>query len=74
VDGALHLDAIVARPDGTRILRESRTGDDPLAVGEAAGEALLARGGAEILDEVYGTAPSPSASSNSGPVAGEVDH
>jgi hydroxymethylbilane synthase len=50
----LHLDAIVASPDGTRILRESRDGDDPEKLGSEVGETLLRRGGDAILEEVYG--------------------
>jgi hydroxymethylbilane synthase len=52
-DGHLHLDAIVARPDGSEVLRESRDGDDPVRLGEAVGMTLLQRGGEAILDEVY---------------------
>jgi hydroxymethylbilane synthase len=52
--GQLHLDAMVARPDGTKLLRESRDGADPVELGEAVGEALLLRGGDAILEEVYG--------------------
>ena len=54
-NGGLHLDAIVASPDGTRLLRESRDGSDPVALGNAVGESLLRRGGAAILQEVYGS-------------------
>ncbi len=54
IAGRLHLEAIVARPDGTRTLRESGEGDDPLKLGEAVGAALLSRGGDAILREVYG--------------------
>jgi len=50
----LHLDAIVASPDGSKLLRESRTGSDPVSLGEETGEALLRQGGAQILEEVYG--------------------
>ena len=50
----LHLEAVVADPDGSKIIRESRDGDDPVQVGELAGEALLRRGGEEILEAVYG--------------------
>src|SRR5438477_1454169 len=50
----LHLNAIVASPDGGKLLRESREGDDPMSLGEETGEALLQRGGAQILEEVYG--------------------
>lgn len=55
----LHLDAVVARPDGTKVVRESGEGADAVALGESVGAALLERGGAEILAEVYdrGVAP-----------------
>ncbi len=55
-DGELHLEAIVADPDGSKLLRESRDGsrNDPEQLGNAVGEALLNRGGAEILEAVYG--------------------
>src|SRR5713226_2011199 len=55
-NGKLHLDAIVADPDGSKLLRESRDGDlnDPEALGTAVGKTLLSRGGDEILDAVYG--------------------
>jgi hydroxymethylbilane synthase len=53
-DGQLHLEAVVASPDGTVVLRESVDGTDPARVGETAAERLLARGGAAILDQVYG--------------------
>ena len=32
-DGVLHLTGVVARPDGSEILREQQTGDDPVALG-----------------------------------------
>jgi hydroxymethylbilane synthase len=56
INGKLHLDAIVADPDGSKVLRESRDGDlnDPEQLGNAVGEALLRRGGDEILAAVYG--------------------
>jgi hydroxymethylbilane synthase len=53
-DGHLHLDAIVAHPDGSKILRESRDGGDPETLGSEVGETLLRRGGDAILEEVYG--------------------
>src|SRR5271167_2297458 len=55
-NGKLHLDAIVADPDGSKVLRESRDGDlnDPEQLGNAVGETLLSRGGDEILEAVYG--------------------
>jgi hydroxymethylbilane synthase len=49
----LHLESIVADPDGSTLLRDSRDGDDPIQLGNDAGAALLARGGAEILKGVY---------------------
>ena len=52
--GGLHLDALVAHPDGSRILRETRDGDDPVRLGNETGEILLRRGGDAILEEVYG--------------------
>ena len=55
-NGKLHLDAIVADPDGSRLLRESRDGNpnDPEQLGNDVGETLLRRGGDEILEAVYG--------------------
>jgi hydroxymethylbilane synthase len=53
-EGNLHLTAIVANPDGSKVLRESAEGAYPLALGESVAETLLARGGAEILTRVYG--------------------
>ena len=52
--GRLHLEGLVAHPDGKTVLRESRDGDDPIALGEAVGETLLKRGGDAILEAVYG--------------------
>jgi hydroxymethylbilane synthase len=54
VNGRLYIEAVVARPDGTRVLRESGDGDDPVRLGESVGEALLRQGGDAILREVYG--------------------
>jgi hydroxymethylbilane synthase len=53
-DGRLHLEAIVADPDGSKVLRESRDGSDPVQLGESVGETLLQRGGDAILEAVYG--------------------
>jgi len=52
----LHLEAIVADPDGLRLLRESRDGDlnHPEQLGNEVGQTLLGRGGDEILEAVYG--------------------
>ncbi len=52
--GKLHLDSIVADPDGSKLLRDSRDGDDPEKLGKDAGASLLARGGDQILEAVYG--------------------
>jgi len=52
-EGQLYLEAIVARPDGKKVLRESRSGSDPIKLGEEVGERLLQQGGDEILREVY---------------------
>jgi hydroxymethylbilane synthase len=53
-DDTLLLTAIVARPDGSLILREHQTGGDPVVLGETVGETLLQRGATRILDDVYG--------------------
>ena len=55
-DGRLHLDSIVADPDGSKLLRDSRDGqlEDAEKIGSEAGAALLKRGGDEILEAVYG--------------------
>ena len=53
-NGKIHLNALVAHPDGTKVLRETRDGDDPVRLGEEVGETLLQRGGDAILEEVYG--------------------
>jgi hydroxymethylbilane synthase len=50
---ALRLQAIVAHPDGSTVLRESRDGHDPVLLGEAVGKALLDRGGRALLEAVY---------------------
>jgi hydroxymethylbilane synthase len=51
-DGELHLVGMVARPDGSRLLRSATTGPacDPEAVGTALAESLLHQGGRAILD------------------------
>ena len=52
--GKLHLESIVADPDGTKLLRDSRDGSDPERLGNEAGASLLKRGGDAILEAVYG--------------------
>jgi hydroxymethylbilane synthase len=55
-EGGLQLTAIVARADGSVILRETHSGSDPIALGELVGETLLQRGANAILEDVYGAA------------------
>jgi hydroxymethylbilane synthase len=52
--GRLHLQAVVASPDGSQVLRESADGEAPDQLGKSVGEALLRRGGKTILEAVYG--------------------
>lgn len=52
--GGIRLNGLVAHPDGTKVLRETRIGEDPVRLGEEVGEVLLSRGGDVILEEVYG--------------------
>jgi hydroxymethylbilane synthase len=52
--GRIRLNGLVAHPDGSKVLRETRIGDDPVLLGEEVGETLLGRGGDVILEEVYG--------------------
>jgi hydroxymethylbilane synthase len=53
--GRIRLNAVVARPDGTKVLREAHEGDDPVRLGREVGDTLLRRGGNGILEEVYGS-------------------
>ena len=55
-NGRVHLTGVVARPDGSTVLREVGDGDDPARLGEHLGKILLSRGGDQILREVYGEA------------------
>jgi hydroxymethylbilane synthase len=52
--GRIRLNALVAHPNGAKVLRETREGDDPVRLGEEVGETLLRRGGDVILEEAYG--------------------
>jgi len=56
--GKVHIRAIVVSPDGSRIIRKQSSGsvDDAASVGRALGEELLAEGGQQILEAVYGAA------------------
>jgi hydroxymethylbilane synthase len=49
----VRMHAIVASPDGTRLLQDDHQGLDPVAVGEELGNRLLDQGAREILSEVY---------------------
>jgi hydroxymethylbilane synthase len=53
-NGRIHLEGVVAHPNGSLVLRESRDGDDPERLGSGVGETLLQRGGDAILQEVHG--------------------
>jgi len=55
-DGKLQLTGVVARPDGSEVLREQQSGTDPVALGELVGDTLLRRGAVKILEDVYGAA------------------
>lgn len=52
--GKLHLDAVVADPEGGQVLREAQDGADPVALGVSVAQRLLTRGGDAILRKVYG--------------------
>jgi hydroxymethylbilane synthase len=52
--GGLSLQAVVASPDGSEMIREQRSGSDPQELGMQVAQALLARGARRILDSVYG--------------------
>jgi hydroxymethylbilane synthase len=54
VNEQLRLTAVVARPDGSLVLRERQSGDDPEKLGTAVGAALRQKGADQILQEVYG--------------------
>jgi hydroxymethylbilane synthase len=54
LDGTIiHMRAIVASPDGSRLLRSDHHGSNPVQVGEQLGLRLLDQGAREILSEVY---------------------
>ena len=51
--GRLQLQAVVARPDGSEIIREEQSGNDPERLGASVGAALLGKGARRILEAVY---------------------
>ena len=53
LNGMVHLRAIVASPDGTRLVKGEMTGVDPARLGRGLGEILLDQGARQILEEVY---------------------
>lgn len=54
LNGIVHLDALIASPDGRQLIRSERSGPSSTAeeVGTALAETLLAQGGKEILEEL----------------------
>jgi hydroxymethylbilane synthase len=57
VDGeTLIVIAVVVSPDGRQVVRQGKHGpiEDPVSVGRSLAELILAAGGKEILDAVYG--------------------
>lgn len=58
VEGTLHIDAVVVSPEGDAIVRLGSSGpvSDAESMGTALGDELLAMGGREILEDVYGDA------------------
>jgi len=56
--GLLHIDAVVVSPEGDMIVRMASSGpvNEAEAIGSALGDELLAAGGREILEDVYGDA------------------
>jgi hydroxymethylbilane synthase len=52
-DGVLHLRAMVGRPDGSEVLRETAQGTDPKKLGQQTAAKLLRRGADKILSDVY---------------------
>jgi hydroxymethylbilane synthase len=52
----LHLEAVVASPNGKTILREAGDGKDAVSLGKQVGGRLLQQGGGTILEQVYAQA------------------
>jgi len=59
--GRLVLRAVVVSPDGSMVIKKSCEGvpAEAEAMGQRVGDALLAEGGREILESVYGSASTP---------------
>jgi hydroxymethylbilane synthase len=54
IGGKLRLHGVVADPEGQSLLKETRDGSDPTALGNSVADALLQRGGDVVLQKVYG--------------------
>jgi hydroxymethylbilane synthase len=55
-DGRIHLQAVIVSPDGREVigLKASGAAGDAASIGRALGNQLLAEGGGQILEAVYG--------------------
>ena len=51
--GSINLRAMVGRPDGSQILRQTAQGSDPVELGKQTAQKLLQQGADKILEEVY---------------------
>jgi hydroxymethylbilane synthase len=64
--GEVHVDALLASPDGHVVLRLGHSARDPIAAGTEVAEQLLARGGADLLAD-YGASSDEVASQRRSP-------
>jgi hydroxymethylbilane synthase len=57
----VHIRAVVISPDGAKVIRKEARGlaSEAAAIGRVLGEQLLAEGGKQILDTVYGAEADP---------------
>ncbi|MGE6259582.1 hydroxymethylbilane synthase [Heyndrickxia sporothermodurans] len=51
-DGQISLTALVADPSGNTIYKETKVGNDPIAVGEEAAQLMIKQGAKELIDRV----------------------
>jgi hydroxymethylbilane synthase len=58
---SFHIRAVVVSPDGSEVIRKEARGlaSEAAAIGRALGEQLLADGGKQILESVYGAEADP---------------
>jgi hydroxymethylbilane synthase len=56
--GSIYIRAIIVSPDGSQVIRKQASGPivEAAALGQALGEQLLAAGGKQILESIYGAA------------------